>query len=160
MRIERATPEDAEVIARLSQSIHQLHCELSPEYFVSAVRSSVVSELRSMLSEAETCGLLAWEGDNPIGYCLLKVIGREPNAWTCGFRRLLVDQISVEPEWRRRGVGRLLMEAAFQFARDQGIEEVFLEYWSNNELARAFYASLGFSLMTEKVMLKVAATSQ
>lgn len=155
MRIQTATSDDADLISRLNEAIQQFHCQLAPEHFKSPSHDSVTAELRSMLSEEGMSGLIAWEGDTPIGYCLLKIVEREPNAWTCGFRRLLVDQLSVEPEWRRRGVGTLLVEAACQFAREHNINEIVLEYWTNNDMARKFYASLGFAPMIEKVLLKI-----
>jgi ribosomal protein S18 acetylase RimI-like enzyme len=156
MHITVATAEDAAVIAKLSETIHSLHCQLSPNYFQSASRETVVAELAKILVEKDTHALVAWENDAPIGYCVLKIIEREPNPWTCGFRRLLVDQLSVEAEWRRRGVGTRLMEAAFHFAREQEIQEVTLEYWANNDSAREFYKALGFAPLTEKVLINVA----
>jgi ribosomal protein S18 acetylase RimI-like enzyme len=155
MHVEPATSKDVELLAKLNATIHRLHRKLAPEYFVEAASEAI----RLWLDEESAHGLIAWEGSTPVGYCLLKIIEREPNAWTVGFRRLLVDQLSVEPEWRRRGAGTLLMDAACRFAREQQIDEVVLEYWSNNEMARAFYASLGFTPLTEKVLLKIRDTA-
>jgi diamine N-acetyltransferase len=155
MRVQRATLADTEVIAQLKRSIHALHCQLAPEYFSSASHDAVVAALKPALSEKGSCCFIAWEGGLPIGYCLVKTIEREPNAWTTGFRRLLIDQLSVEPDCRRRGAGRLLMEAAYEFAREQGIHEITLEYWMDNDTARNFYDALGFVPLTEKVMLKI-----
>jgi len=155
MRIERATSADIDVIAALNEAIHARHRELAPSYFRLYSRDNVVVALREFFAEPETCAVLAWEGPKPIGYCLLKVIEREPNAWTEGFRRLLVDQISVEPNAQRQGIGTLLMQEACQFAREHHINEVTLEYWANNDAARAFYQALGFEPLTEKVWLKI-----
>jgi ribosomal protein S18 acetylase RimI-like enzyme len=153
IQIRTATPDDAETIAQLNESIHRLHCDLAPDYFVSASRDAIVAGVKEGLAEEGEVGLIAWEGDTPVGYCILKVLDREPNTWTRGFRRLLIDQLSVEPGRRRRGVGRLLMETAYKFARDQEINEIMLEYWANNDAARSFYQSLGFTPLTEKVLL-------
>jgi ribosomal protein S18 acetylase RimI-like enzyme len=153
MRITRATAADAETIATLNESIHRLHCELAPDFFVSSSRETVVAGIKEALVEEGETGLIAWEGDTPIGYCMLKIFKREPNAWTRGFRRLLVDQLSVEPASRRRGVGTRLMEAAYEFARENEINEITLEYWANNDEAREFYQAIGFVPLTEKVLL-------
>jgi GNAT superfamily N-acetyltransferase len=112
--------------------------------------------LANLLSEDGTHAFIAWDDDAPVGYCLLKLVEREASPWTRGCRRLLVDQLSVEPEYRRQGVGTCLMEAAFNFARQQGIHELTLEYWSTNHAAREFYKVLGFIPRTEKVFLKLA----
>ena len=156
MRIEAATSEDAPVLAQLNEAIHRLHCQLAPGYFQGASRESVTAEFAKRIAEKDTHALIAWEDDKPIGYCVLKIVERKPNPWTCGFRRLSIEELSVEPEWRRRGIGTRLMEVAFQFAREQGIHEVTLEYWANNRAARAFYEALGFTSLTEKVLLDLA----
>ena len=156
MRIEAATIESAAVIAKLNETVLQLHCELSPNDFQSATRESLTAELAKLLSEDGAHAFIAWDDNVPVGYCLLKFVEREPNPWTRGCRRLLVDQLSVGAEYRRRRVGTGLMEAAFNFARQQGIHEVTLEYWSTNHAARGFYKALGFVPRTEKVFLKLA----
>lgn len=153
MRITRATVDDADVLAHLNEAIHDLHCQISPAFFQRSPRTSVSTEFAKMLAEEDTCVFVAWDADTPVGYCVLKIIERAPNAWTRGFRRLLVDQLSVEPGYRRRGVGSRLMEASFEFAHERGIGEVTLEYWSTNVEAREFYKAMGFVPITEKVLL-------
>lgn len=139
MRIEAATVDSAHVIARLNETIHRLHCQLSPADFRTAPRDAVAAELAGMLSEVGTRAFAAWEDEISIGFCRLKIVTREPNCWIYGCRRLAVEQISVEPDFRRRRVGEYLMEVAFDFARRHGIDEVTLEYWSSNHAARDFY---------------------
>lgn len=52
--------------------------------------------------------------------------------------------LGVAPLWRRRGVGRSLMDAALSQAGQAGARQVFLEVRESNRGARAFYAALGF----------------
>jgi ribosomal-protein-alanine acetyltransferase len=52
--------------------------------------------------------------------------------------------LGVSPSWRRRGVGRSLMDAALSEAARAGARQVFLEVRESNRGARAFYAALGF----------------
>jgi ribosomal-protein-alanine acetyltransferase len=52
--------------------------------------------------------------------------------------------LGVAPSWRRRGVGRRLMDAALSNAGQEGARQVFLEVRESNGGARAFYAALGF----------------
>jgi ribosomal-protein-alanine acetyltransferase len=52
--------------------------------------------------------------------------------------------LGVAPLWRRRGVGRSLMDAALSEAGQAGARQVFLEVRESNRGARAFYAALGF----------------
>ena len=51
----------------------------------------------------------------------------------------------VLPELRGRGVGRLLMEAAYAQMRQAGATTVALEMVANNDVARRFYEREGFT---------------
>jgi ribosomal-protein-alanine N-acetyltransferase len=52
--------------------------------------------------------------------------------------------IDVVDRWRRRGVGRLLMDAAEYWAREQKLLLVYLETAENNTAAQAFYGVRGY----------------
>jgi GNAT superfamily N-acetyltransferase len=56
---------------------------------------------------------------------------------------LHIHAIYVVPAYRRSGVARLLMEAAFQWGRDQGCIEVDLHVLQNSP-AKLLYEGLGF----------------
>ena len=51
--------------------------------------------------------------------------------------------IAVNPEHRRRGLGRVLLQALRDAARDRGAERIFLEMRSNNP-AEKLYRDFGF----------------
>jgi len=53
--------------------------------------------------------------------------------------------LAVDAAWRRRGVGRRLMEAALDEAARRQARRVFLEVRESNAGARAFYARLRFA---------------
>ena len=52
--------------------------------------------------------------------------------------------LAVTPAWRRRGIGRRLMETALESAVLSGAQRVFLEVRESNAGARSFYSRLGF----------------
>jgi ribosomal-protein-alanine N-acetyltransferase len=52
--------------------------------------------------------------------------------------------IDVVKTWRRRGVGQVLMDAAEQWARQQGLEAIALETAEDNLAAQRFYAGRGY----------------
>lgn len=53
--------------------------------------------------------------------------------------------LAVAPGWRRRGIGRRLMEAALEGAVSAGAQRVFLEVRESNAGARIFYSQMGFT---------------
>jgi len=57
---------------------------------------------------------------------------------------LYVDALATDPEFRRRGAARALLEEAERQARERGLPAVTLDTSMNNEGARALYAATGF----------------
>jgi ribosomal-protein-alanine N-acetyltransferase len=55
-----------------------------------------------------------------------------------------LENIAVLPEFRRRGLGRLLLSALLKHARLQGAERIFLEVRESNLEAIRLYEAAGF----------------
>ncbi len=62
-----------------------------------------------------------------------------------------VGELAVAPHLTRHGVGRALMAAAEEWARDRGLENLTLETGAANLPALGFYRSLGY--VAEEVRL-------
>ena len=96
---------------------------------------------REWLSGPDSFAFLAEEEGRLVGY----VVGfyDEPHfMWSTG-RVGHIDSFYVLPELRGRGVGRLLMEAAYAEMRQAGATTVALEMVANNDVARRFYEREG-----------------
>src|SRR5262245_24753172 len=50
----------------------------------------------------------------------------------------------LRSEYRGRGVGRLLAEESFRFARSNGYRKIVIQVLADNEQALRFYRALGF----------------
>lgn len=57
-----------------------------------------------------------------------------------------IEGFTVVPTWRRRGVGRALLETAVEVARRRGSRKVSLRVLSTNTPARALYETCGFGV--------------
>ena len=56
-----------------------------------------------------------------------------------------INYLAVDPQARRRGLGRLMMSAAEDALRALGCPKINLQVRSTNEEVRAFYARLGYT---------------
>jgi ribosomal-protein-alanine N-acetyltransferase len=74
-------------------------------------------------------------GDVVVGFCSCWLVIDE----------LHVHSIAVQPEERRRGIGRALMAGVLRAAAAEGAARATLEVRRSNAAARALYARLGFS---------------
>jgi ribosomal protein S18 acetylase RimI-like enzyme len=91
--------------------------------------------------------LAAFEGDEPAGYALLYVLPRID-----GRRMVFLYDVGVAGPFRRRGVGRKLMEAATVVMRDTGAYKMFVLTDEDNEAAMALYASAGATREANQVL--------
>ena len=55
-----------------------------------------------------------------------------------------IDALATDPEFRRRGAARALLDEAERQARTHGLPAVSLDTTMNNEGARALYAAVGY----------------
>jgi ribosomal protein S18 acetylase RimI-like enzyme len=84
---------------------------------------------------------VAVDGGRVVGWC--DVIPREQRPTT---RHSGVLGIGLMPEWRRRGVGKRLMEHALEAARAFPLARVELAVRADNESAMALYRRIGFKV--------------
>lgn len=99
-----------------------------------------------LIAEAEQ------EGQNlSVGYLILYLEARDEFT---GLKQGWIMDLAVLPTWRRKGVGRLLMDAAERHCREAGLEYLGLAVTSTNERALQLYQDIGFA-EERKLMLKV-----
>jgi GNAT superfamily N-acetyltransferase len=125
--IRPAEPGDGPALAELAGALAQTYPLFRPAFNAS---------FEAVLTDPDACLLVAVDGDRPAGYLL-------------GFRHLTffangrvgaVEEIMVAEELRGRGVGRALMAAFEQWARDGNCALVALA----TRRAAAFYRALGY----------------
>ncbi|MFC8096298.1 GNAT family N-acetyltransferase [Streptomyces sp. NPDC057301] len=81
--------------------------------------------------------VVAYDGDRLCG-----VVETSFSPWNA---RLTVRDIEVAPAWRGKGIGRTLMNHAFDFARECGAGHVWLEVSNINAPAIRAYLRMGFT---------------
>ena len=77
--------------------------------------------------------LVAWVDDEAVGHVHLALT--DPPE---------LQDVSVRPEYRRRGIASALAVAAEQEARDRGFDRLRLEVSIDNGASQALYRSLGY----------------
>ena len=131
--IRQATVADAAAIAQL---LHDFNTEY--EDFTPGV-PTLTERLGELLAENEIIALLA--GDPALGFALLRI---RPSLWAKAEDAYL-EELYVVPEQRRQGIGRRLLNAAIDAARQSGANHFELTTGETDTEARALYESTGMT---------------
>jgi GNAT superfamily N-acetyltransferase len=94
---------------------------------------------------------LAYVGDEPAGFVSLRTT--EPPAGLQNAKAIELVQIYSEKKMIGQGIGHALMEAALEYARQQGYDWIWLGVWEHNHRAKAFYQKWGFEHCGEHVFI-------
>jgi GNAT superfamily N-acetyltransferase len=132
--VRRAAPADAEVVARLLHDFNSEFDEPSPG------PRRLAQRVRQLLDAGEITVLLGGAAE-PNGLAVLRF---RPSIWTDALECYLAE-LYVVPERRGHGLGRALMEAAIELAREEGADHMDLGTGEHDVAARRLYESLGFS---------------
>ena len=138
LSIRRATPDDAEAIARLNGAAEVFGNLLQlPFPNVAAVRTRLTEQDGPGRGDLQ---LVACEGD-----ALLGCAGLHPAAAQLRRRHVMVLGIAVLPAAQRRGVGSALMQALLDYADGWGqVLRVELTVFTDNPGAVRLYERFGF----------------
>ena len=131
--IRVANPADAPAFGRLLHAFNLEFGESTPDADVIAERAA------PLIESGEVTVLFA--GDGPDGFAELRF---RPSLYT-GALDAYLEELYVVPERRGRGLGRALLEAAMDHARERGAAHIDLGTSEDDVAARALYESAGFT---------------
>ena len=133
LAVRRGEEADAEAIGRLLHDFNSEFDEPTPG------PRALAERVRQLLAGGETAVILG--GAGPDGLAVLRF---RPAIWSEALECYLAE-LYVVPARRGRGLGRALMEAAMELARQEGANYMDLGTGEDDVAARALYESLGFS---------------
>ncbi len=128
MHIRAFRPSDLETLAAMDQSCFPPGIAYSRQ------------QLAGFIAAPGARTWVATEGATSVGFLVGERIGRET---------VHINTIDVLEAWRRRGVGKILMDAAEAWARSKGAKAISLETSRDNRVAQRFYQSRGFTKVGE-----------
>jgi GNAT superfamily N-acetyltransferase len=143
--IRAASSTDGTVLAALNEFVHGLHVAARPDFFRVAPPDEAAAWLASLAEAPSSRIWIAEENGVPIGYVLVFFHERGERPFSHARRWCEIDQIAVDPRWRRKGTARALVETALEEARRRGISDIELSSWAFNTEAHAAFRRLGFT---------------
>lgn len=144
-QIRKATPDDAAELTVLgivtftetwayNYAPETLQAYLSKAYDASTILSE--------LSQDEISYLVVTDGERLIGF--IKLSRRQQLADWITERCIEICRLYVLKDYHHQKIGKLLMEAAIEMAKQEKMQSLVLGVWEHNENAKAFYIRWGF----------------
>lgn len=108
----------------------------------------VVDDWVRNVATGHSVSLLAWDSNGVAGYA---TVHRNPARWT---RRVGEIRVNVAPEYRSRGLGRIMTSEVFDVARTLGLRKLMANMTVDQRGAQGAFRRLGFvaeALLTDYV---------
>jgi len=154
MKVRMAQEKDIERIHSLLAQVAMVHHKGRPDLFKPGKSKYTDEELKDLLQDSNR-PILAAVDDNDCmqgyAFCIFQQY-KDHNIMT-DIKTLYIDDLCVDETMRGKHIGKLLYNAALDYAREHGCYNLTLNVWSCNESAMKFYQSCG--LKPQKVGMEV-----
>jgi ribosomal protein S18 acetylase RimI-like enzyme len=150
--VRLAGEADAALLSSLNADVQALHAEALPWLFKQpGPEAFTPADALALLANPDNLIFVAEVGSKPAGYAYAEVVRRAETPLRYAFEEVHLHHISVQPAWRRQGLGEELVDAVRQAARQRGIVLLTLSVWSFNDAARSFFREQGFAFYMERM---------
>ncbi|HEY4344774.1 MAG TPA: GNAT family N-acetyltransferase [Parvibaculum sp.] len=158
--IRQATESDYEQLCDLFEELDALHRAARPDLFRKqhgAPRER--SYVASLIAGPDSAVLVAGDPGSRSLYGFATLIVRvTPESGVRAGRRIVeIDNLAVRREWRRTGLGRLLISEADRWAARSNLGTVELAVHEFNADAIRFYEAVGFATSQRRMSRDLAA---
>ena len=154
MKVRMAQEKDIERIHSLLAQVAMVHHKGRPDLFKPGKSKYTDEELKDLLQDSNR-PILAAVDDNDCmqgyAFCIFQQY-KDHNIMT-DIKTLYIDDLCVDETMRGKHIGKLLYNAALDYAREHGCYNLTLNVWSCNESAMKFYESCG--LKPQKVGMEI-----
>jgi ribosomal protein S18 acetylase RimI-like enzyme len=151
MELRYATIEDADKLCWFArQAFYDSYAWYNDEQDMAAYANEAFTIARTEedINTPLTKLLLAWNNDELCGFAKL-TWGNRLDAPDTTEKQLEIARLYVAKQFIGKGVGKLLMEASIDYARQGSADCIWLEVWQENKRAIQFYTKWGFEIVSD-----------
>jgi ribosomal protein S18 acetylase RimI-like enzyme len=149
--------QDYEDISKLHLQSHDLHVMNRPDLYRANTDYTFDFNYFKTLLDNDKAKVFIVENEEEkiIAYTILKVEEAPIHPNFVSRRILNMNEICVSEQCRGRGIGKLLLEKAKNYAKEVGASSLELRVISFNESAIKFYRSMGMTTQSIKMELDI-----
>jgi GNAT superfamily N-acetyltransferase len=120
-------------------SLLELYKQLNPNDII--IDEITVKKIFEKIQAQNIKYFVAKENGNIIASCYINII---PNLTRGGKSIGFIENVITDVKYRKRGIGKKIMENVIHYAKDQNCYKVLLQSGNKRADAHGFYESLGF----------------
>jgi len=143
IKFRKASINDYRIILILKKQIQNFHHCHKPDFYKKTDSPFSKNEFEKLLVSIDSKVYVVESGDKIYGYAITRVISFQANPLIVDHKRLFIDDIIIDPEYRKKGIGKFLIEKLESVCRSEGYNYLDLNVWSFNTEAIDFYRKHG-----------------
>ncbi|EJQ32388.1 hypothetical protein IEC_05400 [Bacillus toyonensis] len=150
--VRLATSKDFGDISNINKQVQQLHIEGRPDIFAKTSVSLDYKAYEAWLNDI-TIEIFVVEDNNKeiLAYIILDIKESSENPKLVERKVLFIRNIGVSEICRGTGIGKILVQKAFEYAKDIQATSVELNVLEFNKKAIRFYEKLGFKTQSQQM---------
>lgn len=151
IKIRRFEEKDVVQAVDLCNEIREHHRKILNGYFAPINRDFEKNALLSTIGSDNAFAVVAVDGDKVVGLLIAnkKNAPYLENPIICN-----IGTLGVIQEYRKQGIGKMLMNEFLTFCKENGIQEIKLGVFNDNKIAYKFYEDYGFKPQEQEMSLK------
>ena len=147
MHIKKTTPEDIEELMKLRLEMLRIVNKLDENV---QFEKNLIDTSREYFLHGDQTTVFAMEGDKIAGCASISYITIMPTFSHPTGKRAHLMNVYTRSEFRRKGVGKLMVEYLIEDAKQKGATEISLDA---TEMGHPLYKAIGFTENTEGMNL-------
>jgi len=139
-----AEEKDLPRVNELRRQVSELHVNGRPDIFKPGFCRKLQDRVYEMYRSGDSDVIVAERDGAICGMACVEYLNKPESPYDWEQRIYYVTEIGVDAAFRRRGVGRELLEFMRDDAKAKGFTRIELDMWTFNEGALRFYEAIGF----------------
>lgn len=152
--IRKAEISDFKGVHKLIMQVHKLHVNERNDIYKD-VDPMNFDEFKTELSNSNNIYLIAEFKNEIVGICFSQIKEISNNKIMKDRKILHIENICVDENHQKKGIGKKLYEQIVQLAKEKNIDNIELMVWGFNENAINFYKNLGMNIKNLKFEQKI-----
>lgn len=152
--IRKPETVDFQGVHKLMMQVHKLHINERNDIYKD-VDPINFDEFKNELSNSNNIYLIAEFKNEIVGICFSQIKEISNNKIMKDRKILHIENICVDKNYQKKGIGKKLYEQIVQLAKERNIDNIELLVWGFNENAINFYKNLGMNIKNLRFEQKI-----